>query len=186
MEDEINFTRTFVAIDMPDNIIKEVAKLQEILSKKNFAGKMVELENIHLTLKFIGEVEGRKLDEIRAELRKISFSKFEAKLGRAGVFGRGGMPRYVWVKIEGEGIWELQKKIDAAVVKAGIAGESKFTPHITIARVKSVSDKKEFADYVGNMGVKQEKMEITEFKLKKSELKIIGPEYSDLEIFKSS
>ena len=79
---EKKLTRTFIAIEFPDEVIKEVARIQEVLNNWKFTGKMTELENLHLTLKFLGEIEDNKLEEVKENLKKIKFKSFRAKLER--------------------------------------------------------------------------------------------------------
>ena len=64
--------------------MKEVARVQEILGNQKFHGKMTELENLHLTLKFLGEIDELKMEKVKEALGKIEFEKFEAHLGEIG------------------------------------------------------------------------------------------------------
>ena len=175
--------RLFVAIDLPDEVTKEVARIQEILEGKKFTGKMTELENLHLTLKFLGEIDDEKLEEIRKGLREIKFSDFEARLEDIGTFNFKGKPRIVWIKIGGKGIFTLQKKVDEKLKEYGFKAEERFMSHMTIARIKYLKDKAEFVEYVKNIGLKTIKFNVREFKLKESELRNLGPVYEDLEVY---
>jgi len=130
--------RCFIAIDFTDEIIKEVARVQEELGKIKFRGKLTELENLHLTLKFLGEIDENKVKEIRKKLGEIKFKEFEGKTGRIGTFSIRGNPRIVWVKVEGKEIWDLQKEIDRGMGELGFKIEERFMSHLTIARLKYV------------------------------------------------
>src|SRR3990172_668003 len=101
MEKEQKMTRAFIAVEFPDEVVKEIARIQELISKVKFTGKLTELENLHLTLKFFGEVDDIKLGKIKEALKKVEFSKMDLKLGKAGTFSVGGNPRIVWIKVEG-------------------------------------------------------------------------------------
>lgn len=171
--------RAFVCIDVPDEIIREIARVQEEVGKRRFDGKMTELENLHLTLKFLGEIDEEKVKEIIGRLKKIEFSEIECTLGRTGTFSYKGNPRIVWVKINGKGIMELQKKIDDAL-KGMFEPEERFMSHLTVARVRFVKDKKGFMEHVAGVGVKKIKFRVDRFFLKQSELKSPGPVYSNL------
>lgn len=175
--------RCFICIDFDDPVVKEIARIQEVLENKKFNGKMTELENLHLTLKFIGEVDDKKVEEIRKRLREIKFKEMELKLGEIGTFSYMGMPKIVWVKVNGEDIWVLQKYIDDKLKDLFKDGE-KFMSHLTIARIKYVNGKKEFREYISNMGIKEIKFKVNSFKLKKSDLKPLGPVYETIEEFK--
>ncbi len=182
-EEEKNLHRTFVAVDFPDSVIKEVARIQGVLENLKFTGKMTELENIHITLKFLGEIDNEKLEEVRKKLREIKFESFEARLDSVGSFNYHGNPRIVWIKVGGKGIFELQKKIDEKMQECGFKIEERFMSHMTIARVKYVKDKKGFEEYVRGIKLKDIRFEIDMFKLKESELKGIGPVYGDLGVY---
>lgn len=178
-----NKVRCFIALDFEDEILKETARIQEVLGSWKFIGKMTELENLHLTLKFLGEIEEEKLEEVRKSLREIKEKSFEGKLDHAGFFSVLGNPKIIWIKLNGKGIFDLQKKIDE-VLSINFKKEERFMGHLTIARVKYVSDKSGFRKYVENIGVKEVPFKINSFKLMKSELKPLGPVYSVIEEFK--
>lgn len=180
---EEELARVFIAIDFPKNVVKEISRVQEIVKKKKFSGKLTELENLHLTLKFLGEIDKEKLSEVRKRLESINSEEMELKFGKVGVFAFRGKPRIVWIKVEGKKIWELQKKIDG-VLKDLFRPEERFMSHLTIARVKYVRDKKEFIEYVENIKTKKINFKVNSFKLKSSRLERIGPIYEDIEEYK--
>jgi len=91
--------RIFICIDFPEEAIKEIARAQDVLGNWKFTGKLTELENLHLTLKFLGEIDENKLGEIREKLKEIRFKKMELGLGNVGSFGYRGKPRIIWIKI---------------------------------------------------------------------------------------
>ena len=175
--------RSFICLEVLSEVVKEVARIQEILSKKPFQGKITELENLHLTLKFLGEISEKKVEEVKEELKKISFSSFEAKILETGIFSFRGNPKIVWIKVGGKEIFDLQRKIDEAMLKIGFKPEERFMSHMTIARIKHVKDKKAFREYVENIKTKKISWKVNEFFLKKSELKESGPVYTNLEKF---
>ena len=176
--------RIFISIDFPDNVIKEVARVQGILGNWKFTGKTTELENLHLTLKFLGEITGEKLEEIKNKLREIRFRKMEIGLGNVGSFSHRGKPRIIWIKLLGKEIYELQKKIDDALEETGFAKEERFMGHLTIARVKYVKDAKGFKEYIDTTKLKKIKFMADKFKLMESELREMGPVYSIIEEYK--
>jgi len=185
MEEESDKKRVFICIDFSDEVIKEVARIMELVGKKKFTGKLIELENLHLTLKFLGEVDDKTLDEVKKRLKKIEFKEMELKLGEMGAFSHGGSPKIVWIKIEGKEIWDLQKQIDKSL-KELFAEEERFMSHLTITRVKYVNDKEGFAKHIENISVKPIKFKIDRFKLMKSELKRTGAVYTTLQEYGAS
>ncbi len=176
--------RTFICIDFPEEIIKEVSRIQESLSKYKFTGKTTEPENLHLTLKFLGEIDEERLDKVKEALSRIKFKEFEAKLEKAGTFKIRGNPKITWIKIGGKGIFELQKEIDESI-KNLFPLENRFMSHLTIARIKYVKDKKEFEKFIKNIHPKKLSFKISKFYLKKSELKPLGPIYTTIEKYKA-
>ncbi len=176
--------RLFVAVDFPSEVIEEVARVQEVLrSGVKFTGKLTELENLHLTLKFLGEIDDEKLEKVREMLKEARFDGFDAKLESVGTFNFRGNPRIVWIKVSGKGIFELQSAVDLALSEIGFVAEKRFMSHMTIARVKYVKDKNGFVSYVDGIKLREVRFKIREFKLKESELKGIGPVYSDVEVY---
>ncbi len=183
-EGKSKLTRAFIAIEFPDEVIKEVARVQELIGKVKFTGKMTELENLHLTLKFLGGINEEKVEMVKKALGKIEFDAMKLKLGKIGTFSVHGKPAIVWIKVEGKAIYGLQKAIDE-VLALDFKPEERFMGHLTIARIKYVKDKKGFLEHVENIKAKSIEFETREFKLKKSDLKQLGPVYTDIETYKS-
>ena len=192
--------RCFVALELPREAINYIRQLQKTLEKQNlFTGKFTEAENLHLTLKFLGEIEEERMEEIRKKLREIKMQSFEARLGGVGVFSKK-FPKnkkffvsqnskrkeefsdikIIWLKLDGKGIFELQKEIDEKL-KEIFHPEERFMSHITIARVKNVPDRNKFLGYVKNLKTQKIKFKVDKFFLKKSTLKPEGPVYEDIE-----
>jgi 2'-5' RNA ligase len=176
-----NLIRCFIALELSREAIEETENIQKIVKgKKLFAGKFTDPENLHLTLKFLGEISEEKLGEVKKKLKEIKFKEFQASLGEVGTF----INRYnsiLWIKLQGKEIWDLQKEIDNRLVELGFVSEERFMSHITIARMKKIFGKRELLEYVKNIKVKKINLKIKDFCLKKSELKPEGPVYSDLE-----
>jgi len=175
--------RCFIALDLPREVINSIKEIQEKIKKKNlFIGKFTELENLHLTLKFLGEIDEKKVEEVKKRLQKINLNEFEVSLSECGAFSTKFI-KIIWVKLEGEKIWDLQKEIDKAL-KDLFVPEERFMSHITIARVKKVPSKEKLIDYIKNIKTKNLKFKVGEFFLKKSELKPEGPQYEDIEKYR--
>jgi 2'-5' RNA ligase len=170
--------RTFISIEIPDTIKKEILKIQNALPE--FKGKKTEFENLHLTLKFLGEVDKEKIELVRERLKKIKFKEFEAEIDFIGVFSEKFI-RIIWLHIKN--CDELQKEIDDKLGDL-FEKEKRFMGHLTIARVKSVKDKKKFLSEIKNMKIPKLKFVVKNFNLKKSILTEKRPIYEDIEVYK--
>lgn len=172
--------RTFIAIDLSRECRNEIARVQKLIWKKTlFTGKLTESENLHLTLKFLGEISDEQILEIKKRLGEINFLEFFAETGEVGVFNKDFI-KIIWIKLNGKGIFQLQKMIDERL-KDLFNVEARFMSHITIARVKNVKDKKGFLEYLSSVKPKKVRFLVDEFVLKKSELTSSGPKYEDME-----
>jgi len=139
----VETVRSFVAIELPDELKRE---LNEVVGQLISAGgetgvKWVDPQSIHLTLKFLGDVTVDRLDGITAALteatRKIPC--FRLSVAGLGVFPNPRRVRVAWVGVSGETdvLERLQWRVESALIRLGFAAESRrFTPHLTLARVR--------------------------------------------------
>ncbi len=133
--------RAFIAIELPPHVIESIGRLQERLKSSDFRISWVRPENIHLTLKFLGDIDSDRVQEIgklmtRALSRQEPLEIFASGLG---VFPGVRSPRVIWVGIDGQvqGIAAIQASIDQYLAGAGFAKEKRaFTGHLTLGRVK--------------------------------------------------
>jgi len=169
--------RIFIAIALPKEVEDEIKKIQSQLPE--FTGKNTEIENLHLTLKFLGEIDKDILQKAKENLKKIKFKKFKAKLGEIGVF-KENIIKIIWIKLEN--CDELQKEIDEKL-KDLFKQEERFMSHITIARVKFIKDQEFFKKELKSIKAKEIEFEVMNFKLKESKLNNKGPEHKDIEIY---
>jgi RNA 2',3'-cyclic 3'-phosphodiesterase len=167
--------RAFIGFFLPDEIKKDVLEIQR--SIPSFKGKLIEENNLHLTLKFLGEISEEELNEIRNLLRRIHFRKIECCIDSLGFFSENFV-RIIWLYLKNSE--DLQKEIDEAL-KNLFKTENRFMSHLTIARIKSIRNKKEFLDKLKEISFDKPNFFIEEICLIKSELKTDGPEYEILE-----
>ncbi len=172
--------RTFIAIDFPEEINDYVLQIQNRL--KDVTGLSVA-KHFHLTLKFLGEISEEKAAELKRLLQDIKFNAFKSSLTEIGCFPNSNYIRVVWVGMQEHPVIELNSMIEEKLYKAGFRKE-KFTPHITLARVKYLADKSSFLKMLAHIVVEKKEFEISEFKLKKSTLTPKEPIYEDLAVFK--
>lgn len=127
--------RLFVAIALPEDVRDALARLAHGLP----GARWVAPENLHLTLRFIGEVDADVGHDIDAGLAGVRSPAFSLTLAGVDRFGDRRNVRQLWVGAEPEpALVRLHDKVEAAVVRAGLKPEGrKFKPHITLARFKS-------------------------------------------------
>lgn len=148
--------RTFIAIELPQEVKNVLVKLQGRLRKTGGDVKWVQPDNIHLTLKFLGEIDEKKLNKINLILDKIAGNNscFQISFSTLGVFPKMSSPRIIWVGIE-KGDMETKKiasELEEEIEKIGIAKEDRpFSSHITIGRVKSALNRQMLAQELNQL-----------------------------------
>lgn len=176
--------RCFIAIDLSDEVREELTRIQKEMHSEKAKLKFVEPQNLHLTLKFLGEISDYNLNQIKEALKQIKFKKIKARLNDIGVFPSPNYVRVIWIGLEpAEEIKELHNRIDEALSNTA-KNDKRFESHVTLARVKFILDKKAFAKKLQEIKVKQLDFNIDSFKLKKSTLTKTGPIYEDIVVFK--
>lgn len=126
--------RLFVAIDFPDDVRERLAGLAGGVP----GARWTDPSSLHLTLRFIGEVPDDTADDVDAVLSDIEAPGFDLTLGGVGMFGSNRSPRVLWAGVgRSEPLMHLQGKVESALVRCGLpAEERKFSPHVTLARLK--------------------------------------------------
>jgi 2'-5' RNA ligase len=179
--------RVFVALQIPPAVRRNLGEFLATLRAISSQPRWVRTENLHVTLKFIGEVQAERLGDIRAALSAVRSDRAVALDFRgAGFFPNEKRPRVFWAGIEASAnLARLAGDIDRALEKLGVPSEKRpFSPHLTLARFEppglpeklraaiQENSKREF----GSVAVK-------EFHLIESKLKPGGAEYTTLETF---
>jgi 2'-5' RNA ligase len=173
--------RLFVSVPVPDGLKAKLAILGKELEQDDVS--IVKPENMHLTLKFLGEVDEAGIADVEKRLRAVRFGAFGCELRSVGVFPNERDVKVVWVGCESGGKLEtLAKDVAGALSGFGKEGE-RFSAHLTIARVKKRIDLSAFlqkhnGDVFGSFKVER-------FHLMQSVLKPAGPEYSVLADFEA-
>ncbi len=127
--------RLFIAIDIPESVKQEMARLCCGLPGARWVGT----EQLHLTLRFIGEVDGGMFRDIRECLAEVQAEPFTLQLDGVGFFPPRGRPRVVWVGLrQSNELQRLRNRLESCLVGLGLEAEKrKFAPHITLARLKN-------------------------------------------------
>ena len=126
--------RLFVAIALPEDLRARLSELQQGVP----AARWVDPDNLHLTLRFIGEADGVQAQDLDAALTQVRAERFDVALTGIDCFGRGRKSRALWAGIAPcPGLDRLRRKVEQAARAAGFAPERrKFRPHVTLARFK--------------------------------------------------
>jgi len=172
--------RVFIAVEISkDEILKKIQAFQKDLK---IDAKPTRINQIHFTLKFLGEIDETKCEQVKDLLNEISFSEFKISLKNVGGFPNFKNPRVIWIAMEKDGadkLTILTNEIGMKLTTLGFEKDKKFKPHLTVFRVK-----KRIGDISSVMkdfeAVEFGDETITKIKLKKSVLSPKGPEYSDL------
>ncbi len=173
--------RLFIAIKVNEEILKQLKELQAKTYDENI--KASKVKDFHLTLKFLGEVEESKVDEIAEKLSKIKHNRFELVFDKLGVFPDEDYVRVIWVGGEDKEASELQRKIDDSL-KEMFPKDNRFSAHLTLMRVKFVKDKKMLMEKIKSVKVEKMNIRVESFFLILSTLTPEGPRYEDLKEFK--
>ncbi|MGE4062396.1 MAG: RNA 2',3'-cyclic phosphodiesterase [Rhodospirillaceae bacterium] len=171
--------RLFVALALPDGII---ARLHMMCSGIPGA-RWVEPENMHITLRFIGEVDEPTAEEINFNLSQIEAPAFDLELQGLNTFGQGYKAHTLWVGVPATAdLTHLQKKVDSAVIRAGVPPEERtFTPHVTLARMNKPEPGRLQSFIEGNNLFKAGPFTVEDFTLFESRTGKGGPVYTALE-----
>jgi len=178
--------RLFIAIEIPDEIKKEMVKVQEQLRKTNVDASWTRAEGMHLTLKFLGEVPETKIAEIVGGLQKAAegIGQFRLEVKGVGTFPSPRNARVVWIGLSGDigKLTKLQEAVENAMVGIGLAhDERKFTAHLTLGRIKHIRSRDQWLALLAE--IKDRSLtgfDVTAVSLMQSELKPSGAVYTEM------
>ncbi|KMQ50114.1 2'-5' RNA ligase [Chitinispirillum alkaliphilum] len=169
-------SRLFVAIDLPENIKEKITSTYLAIP----SAKWIDKDQLHLTLRFIGETSRETAESLDSCLRGIDFPPISLTMKGVGFFPPRKQPRILWCGIaENEQLMRFQNKIERAVSASGISPDNrKFHPHITVARLKN-SPPERVADYMAmNSLFETEQFTVSEFHLYSSHLSREGSHHT--------
>lgn len=179
--------RAFLAIDLDDDLKPKINKVIRQFKPIDAKIKYVELLNIHLTLKFFGEIDTDGLEVLENAIENVvsEFEPFNIKIGGCGAFPNTNRIRVIWIGIEDDAlIRKLHDRLDKEFVKLGLDKDRKFSTHITIGRMKSPKNKDKVKATIEECkDVEIGEMTVDRIALKKSTLTPQGPIYEDLKVF---
>lgn len=178
--------RTFIAIELEPKIQEELARLQERFKAVAPEVKWVAPRNIHLTLKFLGNVTASQVEEVKKILTEVSakFKGFELTLRGIGAFPKPEYPKVVWAGVdeEKERLVQIAELLEKSLERVGFPREARaFSPHLTLGRIKFLKDRRGFASLINSLDFKaQNRVQVGRITLMKSTLTPKGPIYTPL------
>ncbi|MFZ5447080.1 MAG: RNA 2',3'-cyclic phosphodiesterase [Thermodesulfobacteriota bacterium] len=180
--------RAFLAIDLPDTMRPQLALLIEELKRSRAEVRWVTVNNIHLTMKFFGNVPDKEIDTLALAAREVAQTEvpFQLKATIAGAFPSPKAPRVVWLGLGGDVVplnrlyYQLEKAFD----KLGYPPEGRaFHPHLTLGRVKSPANRDKLARMLETMPpLDWPPFEVKELILFQSVLSPKGSTYTPLKV----
>lgn len=177
--------RSFIAIELPESIHKALAVVQSEYKETGADIRLVKPDNIHLTLKFLGDIPEAEVEKVEEVLKTVCgrYEPFEIGVCRTGIFPPKGSPRVLWAGLRNNNhLTDLQRDIEDGLADIGFKKENRrFIPHLTIGRFRS-SRRKEAVDEIirshENDGFGE--MTARSVCLMKSELRPEGARYSKI------
>ncbi|MFX0205641.1 MAG: RNA 2',3'-cyclic phosphodiesterase [Candidatus Hodarchaeota archaeon] len=177
--------RSFICVEI--NNSEAVSQIEELISKIKFDGvRPVKSYQLHLTLKFLGEVPEAQIKSIKQAIQTIEFSSFDISLEEMGCFPNLNYIRVVWIGIKegSENLKQLAELVEEKLNPIGFPREKRrFSPHLTLGRIKKLrnADKKQLIAIIQNSKtIRIGDQVIDELILKKSTLTPKGAIYENL------
>ena len=160
--------RLFVSVEISDAVKQSLARLANDVP----GARWLEPEEIHLTVRFIGEVDGLVFDDLLAALDEVRLAPFTLALRGVGYFPPRGEPRVLWAGLErSDALRALHDKVESVVVRAGVEPERrKFAPHVTLARLRNAPARAVGGFIAMNGLFRSEPFDVREFHLYSSSL----------------
>jgi len=175
--------RTFICIEIPDSIKSRIGELQETLRQIDAQISWTKPSNIHLTLKFLGGVSATRLERITNAVKTAAerINPFDIEISGSGCFPSPRNPRVLWVGIADvpEELQRLYANLEDELAGIGFEREKrKFSPHLTIGRVRTPQNASRVADSLIAGSFAPERFHATEIVVMRSDLKPTGSIYT--------
>ena len=175
--------RAFIAVETP--ISTEINQVINEIKKTQIDAKLVETENMHLTLKFLGDIDENLTEDIEKIIKDTveNVQPFQLTLKNMGVFPNQNYIKVLWVGVENaEILKQIAETINTKLQKLGFEKEKRpFSVHLTIARIKSAKNKEKIIQLINKyQNIEFQKIQINKILLKKSILTQKGPIYTNL------
>ena len=179
--------RAFVALEVSGEVADALLGFQNELAATGADVKLVERENLHINLKFLGEISGAQAAEAMTRLEKISAKDSRIDVQGAGAFPALSRPRVVWAGVASDKdarVGLIAQQVLHLLLEIGERDDRPFRPHITLGRVRSFRNVGELSRLLKENSERRfGTMSLSEVKLKSSVLTPAGPVYKDLGVY---
>ena len=176
--------RLFIAIEVDEGVRERLVEAQRQLAKAPCKVKWVEPQNLHLTLKFLGEVPDHQVRAIADAMTRAARDArpFEMKVAGLGTFPPKGVPRVVWAGVEAMQVRPLHRRLEAALEALGHEREKRaFHPHLTLGRVKGREGTRELRSLIEDLAATEfGTAPVAQVVLMQSTLSPAGPTYTPI------
>ncbi len=176
--------RAFLALEVQESVIQKLVEAQEELRKTQADLAVVDRQNLHLTVKFLGEIAESRVAEIDSRLKGLPLRSGDVMVKGVGVFPNLGRPRVVWAGVAREHqdrIVPLAEAVIRALDGIGEKDDRPYHAHATLARVRSGRNREGLASFVtANTTREFGVVHLGVLKLKSSTLTPQGPSYNDV------
>jgi 2'-5' RNA ligase len=180
--DSVQFIRCFIAIDIPSEIKSKVSVLQDSLKRSGASIAWTKPEGIHLTLKFLGDIDQQKIPDLIGSMESAAkdAKPFVVVAEGVGCFPNPRRPRVLWVGLNGgEALISLQDRVEASVEPLGFDREQRrFHPHLTLGRVRNPFGVERVVTELERLGYSRQEFMVNEVRLMKSDLQPTGAVYT--------
>ena len=181
--------RAFICIEIPPVIKSHIDQLQRELKQPDAHVSWVKPANIHLTIKFLGDVAAAKIESVRFAVERAaeSVNAFEIEVGSAGCFPNARNPRVLWVGISQvpEALSRLHTRIENELAREGFPREPKrFAPHLTIGRARNPNQARATAEALVARGFDPLAFQASEIIVMRSDLHPSGSIYTPQAVIK--
>jgi len=151
--------RSFIAIDLPEDLKEELKKFQSRLKKSKADVKWVRPESMHITLRFLGYLTPEEIEKAKTAINTVAkrFAPFQIQVRGWGTFPEKGRPRVIWTGLEqgAEILEQIFNQLEKELVKLGFdKADKKFVPHLTLGRIKTSKNLKDLIEYLNKEGTK--------------------------------
>jgi RNA 2',3'-cyclic 3'-phosphodiesterase len=179
--------RAFLAFEVSEEVKGNLVGVEEEMRETRADVKVVERENLHFTVKFLGEIPESAVSEIDTRVRAVPLHRMEVSVRGLGAFPDARRPRVVWAGVAPSdlpGFAEAGRRVIEATEGVGESDEREYHPHITVARVRSPRNHEALAALLRQCSAREfGRTPITALKLKSSTLTPRGPTYRDVSVY---